>query len=317
MPSIVCRAIDGDGPHNRATSRQTTEVMASFKLKMGISNYAILNALRKRKEMMATVQQGQEVAAAEHDDAEQVAHGEQKVELQPLPPAAQMQQVEGTVSSTPSRSNGSPQAYDEYNVLYGDDQQQGGQRRPQGHPMGKADKVPIWKGASVKCWQEFTVSLQAWHLANWEFMTAAQAVHKVTVAVTGGNVSIRDIFMAQAITDNISDGAKIALVNTMACLDREREQVRFTEFKAAFRQTLSSPPPWTHFMGKIPVRITILRNTLGNAGAATDPGNAQRVSPGTSDRGTGPCITLRIGVTTPTSPPASVGPKTAGQVPRQ
>ena len=58
MPSLVCRAIDGDGPHNRATSRQTTEVMASFKLKMGISNYAILNALRKRKEMMATVQQG-------------------------------------------------------------------------------------------------------------------------------------------------------------------------------------------------------------------------------------------------------------------
>ena len=63
------------------------EIMASFKLKMGISNYAILNALRKRKEIMATVQQGQEVAAADHDDAEQVAHGEQEVELQPLPPA--------------------------------------------------------------------------------------------------------------------------------------------------------------------------------------------------------------------------------------
>ena len=74
------------------------------------------------------VQQGQEVAAADHDDAEQIAHGEQELELQPLPPAAQMQQVDGTVSSTPSRSTGSPQAYDEYDVLYGDDQPQGAQR---------------------------------------------------------------------------------------------------------------------------------------------------------------------------------------------
>ena len=45
--------------------------------------------------------------------------------------------------------------------------------------MGKADKVPIWKGARVERWQEFTVSLQAWHLANWEFKTDRQAVHKV------------------------------------------------------------------------------------------------------------------------------------------
>ena len=67
----------------------------------------------------------------------------------------------------------------------------------------------------------------------------------------------------------------------------------------------------------LPIRITILRITLGNAGAVTDPGNAQRVSPETSDRCTGPRITLRIGGTTPTSPPAIVGPKTTGQVPRQ
>ena len=99
-------------------------------------------------------------------------------------------------------------------------------------------------------------------------------IEKLSKLVTGGNVSIRNIFMAQAIKDNISDGAKIALVNTMACLDREREQVRFTEFKTAFRQTFV-PTPWTHFMAKIPVRTTILRSTLGNAGAATDPVNAQ------------------------------------------
>ena len=45
--------------------------------------------------------------------------------------------------------------------------------------MGKADKVPIWKGASAERWQEFKISLQAWHCANWEFITEAQAVHKV------------------------------------------------------------------------------------------------------------------------------------------
>ena len=67
---------------------------------------------------------------------------------------------------------------------------------------------------------------------------AIAKIEKLSKLVTGGHVSIRNIFMAQAIKDNISDGAKIALVNTMACLDREREQVRFTEFKAAFRQTI-------------------------------------------------------------------------------
>ena len=49
--------------------------MAAFKLKMGISNYAILNALRKKEEMMVMAQQGQ--AAADHDNAEQAAKGEQ------------------------------------------------------------------------------------------------------------------------------------------------------------------------------------------------------------------------------------------------
>ena len=120
--------------------------------------------------------------------------------------------------------------------------------------------------------------------------------------------------MAGAIKDNISDGEKIAFVNTMACLDRKCEQLRFTEFKAAFRQTFVPPPPQTHFMAKIPIRITILRNTTGNAGAAPGPRNAQRVSPGTSDLGIGPRFTPRTGGTTPTSLPVSVGTKTTGQV---
>ena len=97
---------------------------------------------------------------------------------------------------------------------------------------------------------------------NFKASTAQDAIaiiEKLSKLVTGGHVSIRDIFMAGAIKDNISDGAKIALVNTMACLDREREQVRFTEFKSAFRQTFVPPPPQTHFMAKIPIMITILR----------------------------------------------------------
>ena len=357
-PSIVCQAIDGDGPQNGATSRQIPDIMAAFK---------------KKEEMMVMAQQGQ--AAVDHDNAEQAAEGEQEVVQQPPPPVAQIPQIDGMLSSTLSRSEGSPQADDEYDTLYGDDQPQGIQRRPQGRPMGKADKVPIWKGASAERWQEFKVSLRAWHLANWKFMTEAQAVHKVfemfkaagetatadslsgnmlagstippfsdilydidclfkvsrigngldivnelnfkaptaqdaiakieklSKLVTGGQVSIRDIFMAQAIKDNISDGAKIALENTMACLDREHEQVRFTEFKAAFRQTFATPPPQTHIMAKILVKITILRNITGNAGAAPVPRNARRASPGTSDLGIGPRIMPRTGGTTPTSLP--------------
>ena len=60
--------------------------------------------------------------------------------------------------------------------------------------------------------------------------------------------------MAQAIKDNIPDGAKIALINTMACLDREREIVRFTEFKAAFKQILVAIPPNDTFYGQITIK---------------------------------------------------------------
>ena len=81
---------------------------------------------------------------------------------------------------------------------------------------------------------------------NFKSSTATDAlakIEKLSQLVTGGNVNIRDIFMAQAIKDNISDEAKIAL----ACLDREWEQVRFTEFKAAFMQTFV-PPPHGHIL---------------------------------------------------------------------
>ena len=136
---------------------------------------------------------------------------------------------------------------------------------------------------------------------------AIAKIEKLSKLVTGGQVSIRNIFMAGAIKDNIPDGSKIALVNMMALLDRNREQVRFTEFKAALRQT---------FAAKIPVGTTILRNTVGNAGAALDPRTGHRVSPGTPDPGTGLHITPRPGGTTPHLP-TGVGTKTTGQVPRQ
>ena len=51
--------------------------------------------------------------------------------------------------------------------------------------------------------------------------------------------------MAQAIMDNIPDGGKFALINTLASLDRQSEQTRFTEFKSAFCQTFSVPPTET------------------------------------------------------------------------
>ena len=81
---------------------------------------------------------------------------------------------------------------------------------------------------------------------DFKSATAQEAIGKIkrlSKLVQGGQVNIRDVLMAGAIRDNISDGSKIALVNTMALLDREREQVRFTEFKSAFKQTFTTTPP--------------------------------------------------------------------------
>ena len=70
-------------------------------------------------------------------------------------------------------------------------------------------------------------------------------IEKLSKLATGGQVSICDIFMAQAIKDNISDGAKIVLENTMACLDRECEQVRF-RVQSCFQANFCCPPPLRH-----------------------------------------------------------------------
>ena len=51
--------------------------------------------------------------------------------------------------------------------------------------MGKADKVPIWKGSNTERWQEFRNSLTAWHFANGEFLTQPQIIHKIAQMFKG------------------------------------------------------------------------------------------------------------------------------------
>ena len=103
--------------------------------------------------------------------------------------------------------------------------------------------------------------------------------------------------MAQAIKGNIPDGAN------MAYLDREQEITRFTEFKFALKQTFVAtppPPPLTHFMDKISVRITTLKSTLGNVGTA------QIVGPGTPEGSTGLHTRLGLGGVSQTDPTPAV-----------
>ena len=59
-PSIVCRAMDEELPHNRTTSKQVQDMITSFKHKMG-DNILIINAQRKLDEGEDTAQR----AAAE------------------------------------------------------------------------------------------------------------------------------------------------------------------------------------------------------------------------------------------------------------
>ena len=125
----------------------------------------------------------------------------------------------------------------------------------------------------------------------------------------GGKVNIRDVLMACAIKDNISDGAKIALVNTMALIDREREQVRFTEFKSAFKQTFTTnPSSGTYFEKKtlVGTMIMTIRN-IGTVGPV--PETATEAGAGTSVNGTS--LHIGLGGTVPT--PHQLG-TTTGQV---
>ena len=71
---------------------------------------------------------------------------------------------------------------------------------------------------------------------NFRSSSATEAIGKIeklSKLVLGANVTIKDIFMAQAIKDNIPDGGRIALINALSILDRQLDHVRFIEFKSS------------------------------------------------------------------------------------
>ena len=80
---------------------------------------------------------------------------------------------------------------------------------------------------------------------NFRSSSATEAIGKIeklSKLVLGANVTIKDIFMAQAIKDNIPDGGRIALINALSILDRQSDHMHFIKFKSAFRQTFSVTP---------------------------------------------------------------------------
>ena len=128
LPSIVCRSIV-EKAHNVATSRQTSKIMDIFKEKRGAHNYVNFNTLRRKEELRvtATTQEGSAAAAAGPSCVQNVpAAADRELEAGlPPPPLALVQQVDGTMSSTPSKGSSSPQAYDEYeDDHYSEDRQE-------------------------------------------------------------------------------------------------------------------------------------------------------------------------------------------------
>ena len=55
-------------------------------------------------------------------------------------------------------------------------------------------------------------------------------------------MTIKDIFMAKAIKDNIPDGWEDCIDQRMSLWDRQSDHLRFIEFKAVFHQTFSVTP---------------------------------------------------------------------------
>ena len=56
-PTIICRAMEEELPHSKVSSRQVNRQVASFKNKMGDTNFLIVNAQRKLEEKRETAQQ--------------------------------------------------------------------------------------------------------------------------------------------------------------------------------------------------------------------------------------------------------------------
>ena len=141
--------------HQRGWEKtRRTSIITGFKVKMGSNNYTILNALRK----IEGVDMAQRCCRASSWGGAAAPH----------PSSGSDTAARRYSKQHPQQKQCFPPGIWWVWRLLWDDQPQGRQRRPQGRPMGKADKVPIWKGASAEHWQEFKISLQAWHCDDWE-----------------------------------------------------------------------------------------------------------------------------------------------------
>jgi len=152
LPTIVCRTLGEDEPHYKAPSKTTNAMIDALKTSMGTDNNNIVNELRKIEDQRATARAATAQAAA--------AAQRGQLSAPAAPPTARFQQVDGTASSTPgrvnpssssssSRSDPSPGAYDDEDGYYDEDRPLGRQRRVIGR-QGKADKVPAWVGSGTE-----------------------------------------------------------------------------------------------------------------------------------------------------------------------
>ena len=83
-------------------------------------------------------------------------------------------------------------------------------------------------------------------LGEFNFLTNSATetitiVEKLSKLVVRPNVSMKDIYFAKAIQENIPEGSRMEMINTMALLDKESDGRQFIEFKAALRQSFPSP----------------------------------------------------------------------------
>ena len=73
LPTIVCQAMTEEHHnHNTASSRQSRDTMTTFKKKIGLQNYKILNALRhkaeKEERITANTQEGKAASPSRAQD---------------------------------------------------------------------------------------------------------------------------------------------------------------------------------------------------------------------------------------------------------
>ena len=92
-------------------------------------------------------------------------------------------------------------------------------------------------------------------LGKFDFLTNSATetftkIEKLSKIMVGANVSIKDIFFAKAIRENIPEGGRMAMINTIALLDKESDGRRFIKFKAALGQSFPSPSTHSTFAAR-------------------------------------------------------------------